>query len=52
MQTMAEKGVTEFYEIGSGKVLAGLAKRIVPEASATTVGTAKEIQDAFTALGR
>ena len=32
---MAAEGVTDIYEIGSGKVLAGLAKRIVPTLNAT-----------------
>ena len=33
---MAADGVTDIYEIGSGKVLAGLAKRIVPTLNATS----------------
>jgi [acyl-carrier-protein] S-malonyltransferase len=52
MQAMSEKGVTKFYEIGSGNVLAGLAKRIIPETSATSVGAAKELTDAVAALVR
>ncbi len=36
---MAAGGVTEIYEIGSGKVLAGLAKRIVPTLNAMAIGT-------------
>ena len=40
---MAEAGVTEFIEVGSGKVLAGLGKRIAPEASARSVGTPDDI---------
>ena len=34
-----EGGVTELYELGAGKVLTGLAKRIAPEATATAVNT-------------
>ena len=30
-------GVTELYELGAGKVLTGLAKRIAPETAATAV---------------
>jgi [acyl-carrier-protein] S-malonyltransferase len=52
MQAMSEKGVTKFYEIGSGNVLAGLAKRIIPETSATSVAAAKELTDAVAALVR
>jgi [acyl-carrier-protein] S-malonyltransferase len=33
-----------FVEIGPGNVLAGLLKRIVPEAKAVTVGTADEVE--------
>lgn len=36
---MAEAGVTRFAEFGSGRVLAGLVKRIVPGADAVSVGT-------------
>jgi [acyl-carrier-protein] S-malonyltransferase len=47
---MAAGGVTEMYEIGSGKVLAGLAKRIVPTLQAASVGTPAEIEAAKPAL--
>ncbi|MBI3082617.1 MAG: ACP S-malonyltransferase [Gemmatimonadetes bacterium] len=33
-----------FLEIGPGKVLAGLLKRIAPEAKALSLGTADEVQ--------
>ena len=40
---MAAAGVDAFYEIGSGKVLSGLVKRIASGASATPVGTPDDI---------
>ncbi|MBX9588414.1 MAG: ACP S-malonyltransferase [Hyphomonadaceae bacterium] len=47
---MAADGVTDIYEIGSGKVLAGLAKRIVPSMNAAAVGTPQDIEAALPAL--
>jgi [acyl-carrier-protein] S-malonyltransferase len=47
---MADLGVTSIYEIGAGKVLAGLAKRIVPSLSATSVGTSQDIAAALASL--
>lgn len=41
---LADAGVTRFVEAGSGKVLAGLAKRIVAGATAVSVGTADDIR--------
>ncbi len=43
-----EGGVANLVELGTGKVLTGLAKRIAPEASAQAVGTPADI-DAFAA---
>lgn len=40
---MAEAGVGQFTELGAGKVLAGLVKRIAPGAQATSVGTPADI---------
>ena len=40
---MAAQGVTAFYEIGAGKVLSGLVKRISESASAISVGTPADI---------
>jgi [acyl-carrier-protein] S-malonyltransferase len=48
--TMAALGVTDIYEIGSGKVLAGLAKRIVPSLNAVSIGTPQDIAAALPAL--
>ena len=47
---MADAGVTDIYEIGSGKVLAGLAKRIVPTLNATSIGTPQDIDAALPSL--
>jgi [acyl-carrier-protein] S-malonyltransferase len=47
---MAEAGVTDLVEVGAGKVLAGLAKRIVPTLSAVSVGTPQEIDAALAVL--
>ncbi len=48
--TMAEQGVTDLVEVGSGKVLAGLAKRIVPSLNAISVGAPAEIDAALALL--
>jgi [acyl-carrier-protein] S-malonyltransferase len=45
---VGEGGVTELYELGSGKVLTGLAKRIAPDATATAINAPADI-DAFAA---
>ena len=47
---MAAAGVTDIYEIGAGKVLAGLTKRIVPSLNATSVGAPQDIEAALPSL--
>lgn len=45
MEWMAtEGGVTRFVEIGSGKVLTGMAKRIAPEAESLALNTPEDIE--------
>jgi [acyl-carrier-protein] S-malonyltransferase len=40
---MAAHGVTDFYEVGAGKVLSGLIKRIADGATGTPIGTPEDI---------
>jgi [acyl-carrier-protein] S-malonyltransferase len=40
---MAGAGVKTFYEVGSGKVLSGLIKRIAEGASATAIGSPEDV---------
>jgi len=43
VQFMAEQGVTEFWEIGAGKALSGMIKRIAPGVETKAVGTPEDI---------
>src|SRR5262245_7941742 len=47
---MAADGVASVYEIGSGKVLAGLAKRIAPTLNAASIGAPQDIEAALPSL--
>ena len=47
---MAAHGITDFYEIGSGKVLAGLVKRTAATANAMSVGTPADVDAVLSIL--
>lgn len=47
---MVENGVDTLYEIGAGKVLSGLARRIHRDATTMSVGTPEDIEAAGNAL--
>ncbi len=47
---MANAGVTTLYEIGEGRVLTGLARRIERSLEATSAGTAEEVEAVAQAL--
>ena len=44
---MAGQGVTEFWEIGAGKALSGMIRRIVPEAATRAIATPADIKAAL-----
>ena len=50
MAYMAANGITDFYEIGAGKVLAGLVKRTAASANAMSLGAPSDIDAAIAAL--
>jgi [acyl-carrier-protein] S-malonyltransferase len=43
VQWMAGAGVTEFWEIGAGKALSGMIKRITKEAETRAIGTPEDV---------
>ena len=47
---MAANGINDFYEIGAGKVLAGLVKRTATTANAMSIGTPADIEAALAGL--
>lgn len=50
VQWMAGQGVTEFWEIGAGKALSGMIRRIAKESVTRTVGTPEEVAAAAASL--
>jgi [acyl-carrier-protein] S-malonyltransferase len=43
VEFMANNGVDKFYEVGAGKVLSGLMKRIAANASAKSIGSPDDV---------
>ena len=50
VEWFAANGVTELYEIGAGKVLTGLARRIDKTVAGTAINTPADIEAALTAI--
>jgi [acyl-carrier-protein] S-malonyltransferase len=51
VEWFAADGVTTLYEIGAGKVLSGLARRIDRNLATANVGTPADVEAAVAALG-
>ena len=51
VEYMAGEGVDTFYELGSGRVLTGLARRIAPDAQAVSIATPDDVETVAPALG-
>ncbi|MBC7163471.1 MAG: ACP S-malonyltransferase [Roseovarius sp.] len=51
VQYMGAQGVTEIWEIGAGKALSGMVRRIDREIACRAIGTAAEVREAAAALG-
>ncbi|GBR49113.1 ACP S-malonyltransferase [Neokomagataea thailandica] len=50
VQSFAEMGITNMHELGAGKVLCGLARRIAPDLKADNAGTPAELEALLKAL--
>ena len=50
VEWMAAQGVTEFWEIGAGKALSGMIRRIAKEAECRAVGTPEDVTAAVAAV--
>lgn len=51
IEWMGSNGVDTLFEVGSGKVLTGLARRINKDIKGLTIGTVEEIETALEVLG-
>ncbi|WP_455481138.1 ACP S-malonyltransferase [Bartonella sp. B12(2025)] len=51
IEWISANGVDTLFEVGSGKVLTGLARRINKDIKGLTIGTAEEIETALQVLG-
>lgn len=51
IEWIGEKGVDTLFEVGSGKVLTGLARRINKNINGLTIGAGEEIEEALRVLG-
>ncbi|ENN91540.1 ACP S-malonyltransferase [Bartonella schoenbuchensis] len=51
VEWFGSNGVDTLFEVGSGKVLTGLARRINKDIKGLTIGTAEEIESALQVLG-
>lgn len=50
IEWFAANGVTTLYEVGTGKVLSGLARRINRDVASQTINTAQDVEAALAAL--
>jgi [acyl-carrier-protein] S-malonyltransferase len=50
VQAMVALGVDSFVELAAGRVLAGLVRRIAPDAAAASAGTPAEIEQVLKTL--
>jgi [acyl-carrier-protein] S-malonyltransferase len=47
---MAEEGVTEIWEIGAGRALSGMVRRIAPDVTTRAIGTPAQVDEAAASL--
>lgn len=51
VQFMAANGITTLYEVGAGRVLTGLARRIERDLNANSIGSPDDVKNAASELG-